>query len=242
MRFVDGHCEEGVGAEFIEAERKAVGETTGDDVDAFAVGGKHVQAIADIGGIADAQSSGELRGERCERVAGREGDGEFGAVEAVVGEGHAVTREILGAEAGNVFEELELVNDAADGVGIGGPLEGFGEPPRVAATGEGERAAWGGAGDFQGADVGGFGAEHAAAGVAGARFRQPQALEFEDKKEQRDVQEDEDERDFGAHTKSLSRKFKFKDRAARVAGVGFFCDLNCLLQRARGAPQRRLAQ
>ena len=55
MCFVDGHCEEGIGAEFVEAERKAVGETTGDDVDAFAVGGKYIQAIADIGGVADAQ-------------------------------------------------------------------------------------------------------------------------------------------------------------------------------------------
>ena len=57
----------------------------------------------------------------------------------------------------------------------------------------------GAAGDFKRADVGGLGAEDAAARLLPAFLRAPAALELEDEEEQGDVQEKEDERDFGAH-------------------------------------------
>ena len=69
---------------------------------------------------------------------GGEGDGEGGLGEAVVGEILFVSGEVGDGEAGFVFEELELVDDAGDGVGVGRPLHGGGEEPVFAVAGEGD--------------------------------------------------------------------------------------------------------
>jgi hypothetical protein len=132
-------------------------------VDALAVRGKHIQAVADVGGVADAEDGGG-------GVAGGEGEGELGAVEAEVGEGLVVAGEVLDGEAGLVLQQLQAVEDGADGVFVGGPLEGFGEEPGIAVALQAVAAA-GGQGDLEGADVGGFGAEDEAAGLAEARPR-----------------------------------------------------------------------
>src|ERR1019366_10103354 len=84
-------------------------------------------------------------------------------LQAVVGEGLAVFREVADVKARLVLEELEFGEDAADRGGIGRPLERRRDEPRVAALGEGEGADGVAASDFQRANVGGFGAEDAAA-------------------------------------------------------------------------------
>ena len=98
-----------------------------------------------------------------------------------------------------MFEELELVDDAAHRDGIRRPVERFGEHPGVAIPDETEGAPGSGAGDLERADVGGLGPEHAPAGLERGGLGAPATLELEDEKEQRDVQEYQYERDFGAH-------------------------------------------
>jgi hypothetical protein len=130
--------------------------------------------------------------------AGGEGDGELGCGEAVVGEGLAVFLEVGDAEAGDVFEELELVDDAADGVGVGGPVEGAVSDQSSPARAR--RMVW---------SPGPVMVRERMSAVSGPRTRRRASSEarsvrqprskLEDEEEERDVEEDEDERDFGAH-------------------------------------------
>ena len=116
-----------------------------------------------------------------------EGDGDFGffEIDAVVGEGLAVGFKIGDGERRFVLEELELVNDARDGGGVGGPVERLGELPRFAGAVQRVEDA-GGVAHGEGADVGGLGAEDAAAGFKGGAFGAPVALEFKNEKERID--------------------------------------------------------
>ena len=192
----DGTGEKRVGAEIVGGEPEAAGEALADDVDALAVRREEVEPEPVLGEVADLQAGLLLvpRG-----IAGGEGDGQPWLVEAVVREGLAVFRQVADAEARLVLEELELGEDAADGGGIGGPLDGRGDEPGVAALGEGEGVAGTAAGDFERADVRGLGPQDEGALLDVAGLDEPGALELEDEEEERDVQENEDEGDFGAH-------------------------------------------
>jgi hypothetical protein len=133
-------------------------------------------------------------------------------VEAVVGEGLAVAGEVGDEEAGFVFEELEFVEDAADGEVVGGPVEGGGElPGAVGAAFEGEGVGEGGGGggvggvgggeggDFDSGEVGGLGAEDAAAVFVDAAGGGPGALGEEEVAEEGEVEREEEEGEFRAH-------------------------------------------
>lgn len=192
----DRDGEQGVRAEVIGAEPEAAGETLADDVDALAVGGEQVEAEPVLGEVADAQA-GHRR--VFGGVARGDGDGELRLVEAVVSEGLAVLGEVGDIEASLVLEELQLGEDAADGGGIGGPLEGRGDEPGVAALGEGEGRNGIAAGNHERADVGGLGTEDEGPRLLPTLLDAPAALELKDEEEEGDVQEKQDERDFGAH-------------------------------------------
>ncbi len=120
-------------------------------------------------------------------------------IESEVGERLAVFRKIGDAEARLVFEQLELVDDCAGGVGVGWPVEGLAEGPRISLPDEQERTAGVGAGDLDGSDIRGLGTEHASTGLERLGLDAPVALELKDKEEQRDVEENQYKRDFGAH-------------------------------------------
>ncbi len=84
-------------------------EIAADDVDAPGVGREDVEAVADLGAVADAQGEGRGGGGPGRGGGGGGGDDEAGFFEAVVGEGLVVGGEVGDGEAGLVFEELELV-------------------------------------------------------------------------------------------------------------------------------------
>ena len=149
-----------------------------------------------LGLVAEGEAHGRGGGAGGGGCAGKH-DGRAGRGEAEIGEGLIGGGEVAGAEAGVVLKELELVDEAGDGVRVGGPLVGLGHPPGFAAALEGEGA--GGGGNLERADVGGFGTEHAAAGFLPVFLGAPAAFEAENKEEEDDVEEEEGEGDFGAH-------------------------------------------
>ena len=196
--FEDGNGEQGVGAELFDRQGERIGEGAGDDVDPLAVGRKQIETVADFRRVAEAERGLEHGDVGIWGGTVAELDGEFGLVEAVIGEGLAIGLEVGDGEAGFVFEELEIGDDPGDGSRVGGPVEGLGELPGLAGARERVDRA-GGVIDGEDADIGGFGAEDATTGFEGGALGAPVALKLEDEEEQRDVEEEQDERDFGAH-------------------------------------------
>jgi hypothetical protein len=109
-------------------------------VDAGAGGVEDVKTILDLGGGSDLEiESG---------VAGGEAEDDGGGIEAVVGELLAGVAELRDFEAGLVLEEEEFVDEALDGVLVGGPVVGGAEEPVVVTFFEDE---W--RGDVGGVDL-----------------------------------------------------------------------------------------
>jgi hypothetical protein len=96
-----------------------------------------------------------------------------------------------------VFQKLKLVDDAIDGVGIRRPFEWLRDEPRVAAFRESDVAIF--SGNFERTNIRGLRAEHAPARFLPVVLRAPAPFEAKDEEEQRDVEEEQNERDFGAH-------------------------------------------
>ena len=222
----EGDVENRVGPELVEGERQAVGQTAADDVDALAIGREDIQAVADLGGIADAEGDGLERngralagGQRAVQTGG-ERQRKPGFVQPIVGQRKAAFREILDEEAGLVFEEHQFVEHAADGMRIGGPFDGLGEHPALGtlldAHGFGQAAA----DDGERLDGGGFGAEHASPALLPDPVRLPLAHEREDEEEEDDVEQQQDERDFGAHGGRDLRR-KMENGGGREGTLGF---------------------
>lgn len=153
-----------VGLKLVQGERKAVGQAPAHDVDALPVGRQHIKAVADLGGVPDAQGDGlEGRGggvPRCARVhAGGERERELGLVEAVIGQRQAALGKVFHEEAGVMVEEHQLIENPADGMRIGGPLGRPGDHPALLPLLDPDRFGKMAPGDFQRLDRGSLRAE-----------------------------------------------------------------------------------
>ena len=165
------------------------------DVNAGAIGGENVEAVADGGDIADLgriAPAGRLELER-----------EGGVGESVVGQGAAALGEFRYGEAGFVLEELQRVGDAGDGVVIGRPFIRGGQPPGVSAFFEFHRLP-GAIGARERLDRGDLGAVDAPAGLEVFQFVDARFVVEINIREQDDVEEEEDDGDFGAHGRKRS--------------------------------------
>ncbi len=135
-------------------------------MNALTVGRQDVKPLVVHRGETDAEKSRGARNAAADRgITGSEGHGHFRLIEAEVSEGLTILCGVGDGEARFMFEGLQFVDDGAGGVGIGGPLERFGDGPRVAFALEAELAGARGSCDFKRANIGRLGSEHALPGL-----------------------------------------------------------------------------
>jgi len=171
---------------------ETVREAAADNVDALAVRRQDVELLAVGSFVANPQDEGRgvsFRFLGGGGVGGKKSDGEVGLIEAVVRQRLIVFGEIVYAETGNVFQQLEILDDAIDRIRFGGPLERLSEIPTIAALHQLHGLGRVHAGDFERLNVGHLRTQHPAPGFERGALGPPVSFEFKDEEKQRDVQE-----------------------------------------------------
>ncbi len=159
-------------------------------MDLGAVGREHIEAVGHLGVVADFQ--------RVRLAGGGELERDGGMVESVIGQRQAALGEIGDGEAGFMLKELELVDQAADGIGIGGPFVRLGEAPRFPVAFELHRHA-GASAAGEGVDCRDLRPQHPLARLKGGALRPPLFFKLENVEEKDDVEKEENDSNFGAH-------------------------------------------
>src|SRR5690606_15959281 len=107
----------------VQRQSQAVDETAADNMNTGAVGREDVEPVARGSDFADADLEAAAS-------AGKSDD-QARLVESVVGKGQPRRGQFVDSEAGFLLQELQLVQNAADGVWIGGPARGLRQVPAV---------------------------------------------------------------------------------------------------------------